>query len=48
MAKDKTPVTPAVRALGAAGISFTDHPYAYEEKGALQSPHGSWVLMNIV
>lgn len=33
MAKDKTPVTPAVRALRAAGISFTDHPYAYEEKG---------------
>ncbi|MCE1226659.1 MAG: Cys-tRNA(Pro) deacylase [Geobacteraceae bacterium] len=33
MAKDKTPVTPAVRALRAAGIDFTDHPYAYEEKG---------------
>ena len=33
MAKDKTPVTPAVRALRAAGISFTEHPYAYEEKG---------------
>lgn len=33
MAKDKTPVTPAVRALRAAGISFSDHPYAYEEKG---------------
>jgi len=33
MAKDKTPVTPAVRALRAAGISFTDHLYAYEEKG---------------
>jgi len=33
MAKDKTPVTPAVRALRAAGINFTDHPYAYEEKG---------------
>ena len=33
MSKDKTPVTPAVRALRAAGIAFTDHPYAYEEKG---------------
>lgn len=33
MAKDKTPVTPAVRALRAAGINFTDHPYTYEEKG---------------
>lgn len=33
MAKDKTPVTPAVRVLRGAGIDFTDHPYAYEEKG---------------
>ena len=33
MAKDKPPVTPAVRALRAAGISFTDHPYTYEDKG---------------
>lgn len=33
MAKDKTPVTPAIRQLRAAGISFTDHPYSYEEKG---------------
>lgn len=33
MAKDKTPVTPAVRALRATGICFTDHLYAYEEKG---------------
>lgn len=33
MARDKTPVTPAVRVLRAAGISFTEHPYAYEEKG---------------
>ncbi len=33
MAKDKTPVTPAVRQLRAAGITFTDHPYTYEEKG---------------
>jgi Cys-tRNA(Pro) deacylase len=33
MAKDKTPVTPAVRVLRNAGINFTDHPYTYEEKG---------------
>lgn len=33
MSKEKTPVTPAVRALRAAGVAFTDHPYAYEEKG---------------
>ncbi len=33
MAKDKNPVTPAVRALRAAGVAFTEHPYAYEEKG---------------
>jgi len=33
MAKDKTPVTPAVRALRAAGINFTDNPYTYQEKG---------------
>ncbi len=33
MSKDKTPVTTAVRALRAAGIPFTDHPYAYVEKG---------------
>ncbi len=33
MAKEKIPVTPAIRALRAAGISFTDHLYQYEEKG---------------
>lgn len=33
MAKDKTPVTAAVRALRAEKIEFSDHPYAYEEKG---------------
>jgi Cys-tRNA(Pro) deacylase len=33
MSKEKTPVTPAVRALRAAGVPFTDHPYTYEEKG---------------
>jgi len=33
MAKDKTPVTPAVRQLRAEKVAFTDHLYAYEEKG---------------
>jgi Cys-tRNA(Pro) deacylase len=33
MAKDKTPVTPAVRQLRAEKVDFTDHPYSYEEKG---------------
>ena len=33
MAKEKTPVTPAVRMLRQAGIQFTDHLYPYEEKG---------------
>ncbi|HSC70926.1 MAG TPA: Cys-tRNA(Pro) deacylase [Candidatus Methylomirabilis sp.] len=33
MAKEKTPVTPAVRALKAAGVPYTDHLYHYEEKG---------------
>ena len=33
MSKEKTPITPAVRHLRAAKIDFTDHLYAYEEKG---------------
>ena len=33
MAKDKSPVTPAIRVLRASGITFTDHLYTYEEKG---------------
>lgn len=33
MAKDKTPVTPAIRALRTAGVTFSPHPYNYEEKG---------------
>lgn len=33
MAKEKTPITPAVRQLRAEEIAFTDHVYAYEEKG---------------
>lgn len=33
MAREKTPVTPAVRVLREAKVVFTDHLYAYEEKG---------------
>ncbi|HXV20561.1 MAG TPA: Cys-tRNA(Pro) deacylase [Desulfuromonadales bacterium] len=33
MAKDKTPVTPAVRLLRQEQVDFTAHPYTYEEKG---------------
>ena len=33
MAKEKIPVTPAVRLLKAARVLYTDHLYAYEEKG---------------
>ncbi|MBI2355119.1 MAG: Cys-tRNA(Pro) deacylase [Deltaproteobacteria bacterium] len=33
MAKEKTPITPAVRMLRAEKVSFTDHLYNYEEKG---------------
>lgn len=33
MAKEKTPVTPAVRMLRAENVPFTSHPYAYEDKG---------------
>ncbi|HZV81655.1 MAG TPA: Cys-tRNA(Pro) deacylase, partial [Geobacteraceae bacterium] len=33
MAKEKTPVTPAIRELRAAGVTFSEHLYQYEEKG---------------
>ena len=33
MSHDKTPVTPAVRALRQAGVDFTEHPYRYIERG---------------
>ncbi len=33
MARDRSSVTPAIRVLRAAGISYTEHPYAYEERG---------------
>ena len=32
MAKDKTPVTPAIRQLRQEQVNFTAHPYNYEEK----------------
>jgi Cys-tRNA(Pro) deacylase len=33
MAKEKAPVTPAIRELRAHKVAFTDHLYGYEEKG---------------
>jgi len=33
MAKDKTPVTAAIRLLRQERVDFTAHPYTYEEKG---------------
>ena len=33
MAKEKTPVTAAVRQLRAENVAFSDHLYSYEEKG---------------
>lgn len=36
MAKEKHSVTTAVRALRAAHIEFTDHPYSYEEHGGTE------------
>ena len=33
MTKEKVPVTPAVRFLRSRKVEFTDHLYAYEEKG---------------
>jgi Cys-tRNA(Pro) deacylase len=33
MPKEKPPITPAVRTLRSEKIDFTDHLYAYEEKG---------------
>ncbi len=37
MAKDKTPMTPAVRVLKEAGVAFTEHPYQYVEHGGTAS-----------
>ena len=33
MSKDRQPVTAAVRVLREHAVAFTDHPYAYEERG---------------
>ncbi|MCU0243887.1 MAG: Cys-tRNA(Pro) deacylase [Acidobacteria bacterium] len=33
MGRDRAPATAAVRALRAAGVSFSEHPYAYVERG---------------
>ena len=41
MAKEKTPVTAAVRVLRAEKVAFSDHLYTYEEKGVL--PQNLWV-----
>ncbi len=38
MAKDKTPVTPAIRQLRQAKADFTPHIYAYEERGGTAVP----------
>ena len=33
MSKDRLPVTQAIRVLREHGVAWTDHPYAYEERG---------------
>ena len=33
MSRDKLPVTPAIRILREKGLTFTEHPYTYEDKG---------------
>jgi Cys-tRNA(Pro) deacylase len=33
MSKGKQPVTNAIRVLREHGVAYTDHPYAYEERG---------------
>jgi Cys-tRNA(Pro) deacylase len=33
MKKRRNPITPAIRVLRQAGVSWTEHPYDYEEKG---------------
>ncbi len=36
MGKDKRPATAAVRVLREHGVAFTDHPYAWEERGGTE------------
>ena len=33
MSRDKLPATPAIRILREKGLTFTEHPYKYEDKG---------------
>jgi Cys-tRNA(Pro) deacylase len=33
VAKEKAPVTAAIRVLREAGVAYTEHPYDYEERG---------------
>lgn len=42
MGHDKTPMTPAVRALRQAGIVFTEHPYTYVERGGTSTFAGEF------
>jgi len=37
VSRDKTPMTPAVRALKEARVPFTEHPYKYVEHGGTAS-----------
>jgi Cys-tRNA(Pro) deacylase len=36
VSKDKQPVTNAIRVLRQHGVAWTDHPYAYEERGGTE------------
>jgi Cys-tRNA(Pro) deacylase len=36
MTQDKTPITHAIRELKEKGVTFTLHPYKYEEKGGTE------------
>lgn len=36
MGRDKRPATAAVRVLREHGVAFTDHPYAWEERGGTE------------
>jgi len=36
MSKDRLPVTQAIRVLREHGVAWTDHPYAYEERGGTE------------
>jgi Cys-tRNA(Pro) deacylase len=36
VSRDKLPVTQAIRVLREHGVAWTDHPYAYEERGGTE------------